>query len=33
MIVVLVEFCHRFALFDGPSTACHALWVLLIVEG
>jgi hypothetical protein len=30
---VLVEFCHSFALFDGPSTACRALWVLLIVEG
>jgi hypothetical protein len=33
MIVVLVEFCHSFGLFDGPSAACHALWDLLIVEG
>jgi len=33
MTVVLDEFCHSFALFEGPSTACHAVWVLLIVEG
>jgi hypothetical protein len=32
-IVVLDEFFHSFALFEGPSTACHAVWVLLIVEG
>jgi hypothetical protein len=26
MIVVLEEFYHIFALFEGPSTACHTVW-------